>query len=284
MPESASPAAAAEKYGRSLPVPLPLPPPTPPAADAALSAVLDATRALLRIEAPAAVAAIARDLVETLGGRVIPAADTTPEEAIPVDVSFGVGAPVLPAAPPAGVARMLLERHLPAFVRDAQRALELLERPSRLAQDAAIDPLTGLANRRTLGRALGRLRPEDTVIMIDLDHFKAINDSLGHREGDNVLRLFGHTLTATLRATDQVGRYGGEEFVVILPGNGAERFIARLRIEWMRTRPYPVTFSAGVASARPDPGKALHAADCALYRAKQSGRDRWERASEEDYQ
>ena len=140
---------------------------------------------------------------------------------------------------------MLLERHLPAFVRDAQRALELLDRPSRLAQDASIDALTGLANRRTLGRALGRLRSEDTVVMIDLDHFKAINDSHGHREGDKVLRLFGHTLAATVRAAEQVGRYGGEEFVVILPESGAERFLARLRIEWMRARPYPVTFSAG---------------------------------------
>ena len=87
--------------------------------------------------------------------------------------------------------------------------------------------------------------------MIDLDHFKAINDSLGHREGDKVLRLFGHTLAATVRAADQVGRYGGEEFVVILPENGAERFLARLRIEWMRARPYPVTFSAGLACRRP---------------------------------
>ena len=284
VPEPASPgAAAAERYGESLPVPPPRLPPTAPAADVALSALLDATRALLWIEAPTPVAAIARDLVETLGGRVIPATDVTQEDAIPVDVSFGVGGPALPTAPQAGVARMLLERHLPAFVRDAQRALDLLERPSRLDPDAAIDPLTGLANRRTLDRALGRLRPEDTVIMIDLDHFKAINDNLGHREGDNVLRLFGHTLTATLRATDQVGRYSGEEFVVILPENGAERFLARLRIEWMRRRPYPLTFSAGLASARPDPGKALHAADCALHRAKQSGRNRWERAGEQDY-
>ena len=145
-------------------------------------------------------------------------------------MSFGVGEPVVPAAPQAGVARTLLERHLPAFVRDAQRALELLDRPSRLAPDASIDPLTGLANRRALSRALGRLRPEDTVVMIDLDHFKAINDSLGHREGNNVLRLFGHTLAATARAAEQVGRYGGEEFVVILTGNGVERFLARLRI------------------------------------------------------
>jgi diguanylate cyclase (GGDEF)-like protein len=275
-------AAAAEKYGDSIPTSPPAPPPIEPSADAALSAVLDATRALLWIESPTAVAEIARDLIEVLGGRVVPAADAT-EDALPVDVSFSLGQPVLAAAPPAGVARMLLERYLPAFVRDAQRALELLDRPSRLAQDASIDPLTGLANRRTLGRALGRLRPEDTVVMIDLDNFKAINDSLGHREGDNVLRLFGRTLATSSRAADQVGRYGGEEFVVILPAAGAERFLARLRIEWMRTRPYPVTFSAGLAAAAPDPKKALHAADRALHRAKQSGRNRWERSTEEDY-
>jgi diguanylate cyclase (GGDEF)-like protein len=254
-------------------------PPDGPSADAALSAVLDATRALLWIDTPFAAAAVARDLVEALGGRIVPAADLT-EDALPVDVSFGAGEPALPAAPRAGIVRMLLERHVPAFVRDAQRALELLDRPSH---DASIDPLTGLANRRTLGRALGRLRPEDTVVMIDLDHFKAVNDSLGHPEGDNVLRLFGRTLAVTARAADQVGRYRAEEFVGILPGSGAERFLARLRIEWMRRRPYPVTFSAGLASARPDPGKALHAADRALYRAKLSGRNRWVRAIDEDY-
>jgi diguanylate cyclase (GGDEF)-like protein len=271
-------AAAAEKYGGSTPAP----PPAEPAADAALSAVLDATRALLWIESPAAVAVIARNLVRVLGGRVVPAADSA-TDAIPVDLSFGVGEPVLPAAAPTGAARMLLERHLPAFVGDAQRALELLDRPTRLAQDASVDALTGLANRRTLGRALGRLRPQDTVVMIDLDHFKAINDSLGRSAGDKVLRLFGRTLAATVRAAAQVGRYGGEEFVVILPESGAERFLARLRIEWMRARPYPVTFSAGLASADPEPGKALHAADRALHRAKQSGRNRWARATEEDY-
>jgi diguanylate cyclase (GGDEF)-like protein len=119
--------------------------------------------------------------------------------------------------------------------------------------------------------------------MIDLDHFKAINDSFGHREGDNILRLFGRTLTFTLRAADHVGRFGGEEFVVILPEGSAERFLTRLRDEWMKTRPYPITFSAGVASAHLDPRKALDAADRAMYRAKQSGRNRWERAIKEDY-
>ncbi len=274
-------AAAAEKQAGARPGPAPLPSAVP-SADAALGAVLEATRALLWIESPADVVSVARELVETLGGRVIPAAAAA-GDALPVDVSFGVGAPALPAAPPAGVARMLLERHLPAFVRDAQRALELLDRPSRLALDASIDALTGLANRRTLGRVLGRLRPEDTVVMIDLDHFKLVNDSFGHGEGDKVLRVFGRTLTATARSADQVGRYGGEEVVVILRADGAERFLTRLQAEWIKARPYPVTFSTGVASGRPDPRKALYAADCALYRAKQSGRNRCERAIEADY-
>jgi diguanylate cyclase (GGDEF)-like protein len=260
----------------------PAPPPAEPSADAALSAVLDATRALLWIKTPADVAAVARDLVEILGGRVIPALTST-GDVLPVDVSFGVGEPVLPAAPPAGAARMLLERHLPAFARDAHRALELVSYPARLAEDAAVDPLTGLPNRRMLGRALGRLQPEDTVVMIDLDHFKAVNDSLGHHEGDRVLHLLGLTLASTLRATDRAGRYGGEEFVVILSENGAEQFLTRLQSEWVKTRPHPITFSAGVASARPDPRKALNAADRAMYRAKRSGRNRWEWATKEDY-
>jgi diguanylate cyclase (GGDEF)-like protein len=281
MAESAG-ADAAERYGGRIPAPISEPPSAAPSADAAVSAVLDATRALLWIESPAAVAAIACGLVKALGGRIVAAADAA-EDALPVDVSFGVGRPVVPAATPSGVARMLLERHLPAFVRDAQRALELFDRPSRLAQDASVDALTGLANRRTLGRAIGRMRPENTVVMIDLDHFKVINDTLGHREGDQVLRMFGQTLGATVRAGDQVGRYSGEEFVVILPGSGAARFLARLRIEWMRIRPYPVTFSAGVAAADPEPTRALHAADRALYRAKQAGRNRWVTAIDEDY-
>jgi diguanylate cyclase (GGDEF)-like protein len=252
------------------------------ATDAALAAVLDATRALLWIKTSADAAVIAQDLVTVLGGQTVPALSGG-ADALPVDVSFGVGEPVLPTAPRATVARMLLERHLPTFVRDAQRALELVDHPSRLAEDAAIDSLTGLANRRMLGRALGRLQPGDTLIMIDLDHFKALNDILGHRQGDAVLRLLGRALTATLRVTDRAGRYGGEEFVVILSEGGADAFLARFQAEWEKTRPHPVTFSAGVAPARPNPRRALEAADRAMYRAKQLGRNRWERATKEDY-
>ena len=257
-------------------------PPVPVGADVALSVVLDATRALLWIETAADASAVARDLVVDLGGVAVAALAST-GDALPVDVSFGVGEPVLPAAPRSSVARMLLERHLPIFVRDAQRALELADQTSRLTVDASIDSLTGLANRRMLSRALGRLRPADTVIMIDLDHFKAINDTLGHQEGDRVLRILGQTLAAYVRAADRVGRYGGEEFVVIASESQPEPFLIRFRLEWEKARPHPITFSAGIAPARPNPRRALDAADRAMYRAKAAGRDQWQWAIKEDY-
>lgn len=250
--------------------------------DAALTAVLDATRALLWVETGADAAAVALDLVTALGGSTV-AARMSGSDALPVDISFGATEPLLPSAAPASVSRMYLERHLAAFVGDANRALELADRTSRLAEDAAVDSLTGLPNRRMLGRALGRIRPDATVIMIDLDHFKSVNDTLGHQEGDRVLRALGRILASTVRASDRVGRYGGEEFVVILDASDAEAFLTRLRSDWTEHRPHPITFSAGVAPAGPDPRRALQAADRAMYRAKESGRDQWQFATKEDY-
>ena len=111
--------------------------------------------------------------------------------------------------------------------------------------------------------------------MVDLDHFKAVNDKLGHAEGDRVLRAFGQTITATLRAKDHAGRYGGEEFVVILDGNSGcspepGLFLMRLRRRWAAARPHPVTFSAGIAHPQPEPQRTMKAADRALYQAQTS--------------
>ena len=248
-----------------------------------MEGVLHATRRLLWIESPADALSVVSSLIADLGGSTAPARIAR-RDALPVDVSFGEGEPLVPVAAPFSVARMLLERHLPMFMLDAQRALELAGKTARLTEDASIDALTGLANRRMLDRSLCRLGPDDLVVMIDLDHFKAVNDRLGHAEGDRVLHTLGRTLMANLRARDLAGRYGGEEFVVILtdPG-GPEVFLTRLRREWEAVRPHPITFSAGIASARPDPRRALEAADRALYRAKASGRDQWQYATEEDY-
>jgi diguanylate cyclase (GGDEF)-like protein len=153
----------------------------------------------------------------------------------------------------------------------------LSERGRGLAEDASTDVLTGLPNRRMLARALGRLTADDTVILLDLDHFTRVNDELGHAAGDDVLRMFGMVLRATVRGRDLVTRFGGEEFVVILapPTGGADAFLRRLSADWLAHRPQPVTFSAGIARAVGDPNAVLRRADEALYRAKEAGRDRW---------
>lgn len=255
-----------------------------PAGEVVLEAVLDATRQLLWIETPAQAADVAKRLITAFGGEIIPARAST-SDALPVDVSFGSGEPLVPVAPEFSAARLLIERHLPSFMLDAQRTLELAHMTVRLAEDATVDVLTGLANRRMLNRLLRRLTAGDVVIMVDLDHFKKVNDTLGHPEGDRVLKVLGRTIAANIRANDRAGRYGGEEFVIILGESDGDpgSFLVRLRREWELARPQPITFSAGVAPAGPHPGQALQAADRALYRAKTSGRDQWQWATKEDY-
>jgi diguanylate cyclase (GGDEF)-like protein len=204
-------------------------------------------------------------------------------DAITIDVSCGDGEPLLPTAERGSRARVLLERHLPALVLDARRAVEIGSRVERLADEASIDSLTRLPNRRMLGRALGRVRAGDVVIMLDLDHFKKINDIVGHDAGDALLRAAGATLLAAVRERDSVGRYGGDEFVVILRGDSdADAFLTRLRAMWETDRPHPVTLSAGVAVVEHDALVALRAADHAMHRAKEDGGDRVMWADEAD--
>jgi diguanylate cyclase (GGDEF)-like protein len=238
-------------------------------------AVLDATRSLFRMNTNADARRITEELIRGLGGTLVPAgADET--GTLPADVSFGEGLPVLPAAPPGSAARALLDRHLTPFLLDARQALELIGRAERLAETASTDVLTGLPNRRMLERALGRLGDDDTVIMLDLDHFKAINDKYGHAAGDEVLRAVGSVLRDNVRGRDVVGRYGGEEFVVVLgPSADADSFLQRLRTAWLLHRPFVVTFSAGIARSVGAADETMSLADEALYRAKAAGRDQW---------
>jgi two-component system cell cycle response regulator len=160
---------------------------------------------------------------------------------------------------------------------------------------ALTDPLTGFYNRRYLLRHLGGLLASSqanlAVMMIDVDHFKAINDRYGHAVGDAALQAVAETLRRRMRAFDSISRYGGEEFVVVMPGAGAADAMAaaeRLRaaIEAMRFAPVPgaahrLTISVGVALATggaDSPELLLRAADLAMYRAKQAGRNRVEMA------
>lgn len=161
---------------------------------------------------------------------------------------------------------------------------------------AVVDPLTGLRNRRelerVLGSAAGRASEHDpmTLIYVDLDHFKKLNDTLGHPAGDAALKHVARLLEAAVRSRDLVARIGGEEFAVWLPGTGlsaglevAERIrrsIADKPVKWEGVA-YPLTTSCGIASCPELVGDVTNlpaAADAALYRAKELGRNRVEKA------
>jgi diguanylate cyclase (GGDEF)-like protein len=163
------------------------------------------------------------------------------------------------------------------------------------AADQAIrDPLTGLFNRRyleeTLNRELQRAcRQGRTVslLMLDLDHFKRLNDNFGHDAGDLVLRAIGEFLRSRTRTEDIACRCEGEEFVIIMPDAALESAsrrardisdsIKQLKIEHQSRTMDPVTVSVGVACSSPSVASVatlLKAADIALYRAKREGRDR----------
>ena len=149
----------------------------------------------------------------------------------------------------------------------------------RLAELAAHDALTGLRNRRGLEDLLAGAEVGDAVVFIDLDHFKTVNDLLGHEAGDQVIADLGRIVLAVLRPNDVAVRYGGEEVLVLLPSTsvgGAEVLLRRLRRGWSASHP-ELTFSAGIAVVdRAGGAAAAREADDALYLAKQRGRDRSE--------
>jgi diguanylate cyclase (GGDEF)-like protein len=138
------------------------------------------------------------------------------------------------------------------------------------------DPLTGLGNRNGLERRLAALRPGDAALLVDLDHFKLINDHAGHGAGDQVLRDFGALVRTVLRGRDYAIRYGGEEILILLPGSGAagaHRLDNRLREAWARAQP-AVTYSAGIAVVGDGLRPVVARADEAMYTAKARGRNR----------
>jgi diguanylate cyclase len=170
--------------------------------------------------------------------------------------------------------------------------LELKEAYKRIEELAALDELTGSFNRRCIMQMLDdeitraqRTKAPCSIALIDLDWFKRINDTYGHPTGDEVLRTFAITVFANIRTIDRFGRYGGEEFLLVLPdtpGDAAARLLDRLRaiiadLDWSAFSPgMQVTVSAGVTMLRPDEtaDTFLARADGALYTAKARGRNR----------
>jgi len=171
----------------------------------------------------------------------------------------------------------------------AELSYEQLTRDLRAR--ATVDGLTGLLNRAAFIdlaedelRRLRRSRTTATLILADLDHFKAINDEFGHSAGDSALQAFARACAGTVRSTDLVGRYGGEEFIVLLPGVTPERaqeiaadISRRLHQSGPEASPRLPTVSYGIASTDAGPGDlaaVVASADAALYQAKTLGRDR----------
>jgi len=175
-------------------------------------------------------------------------------------------------------------RYIEKLRDDVQKSLEL----------AITDALTGLHNRRYMERHIGGLVEQAcslgkplAVLMLDVDHFKAINDTYGHAAGDEVLREFALRIRRSIRGLDLACRYGGEEFLVVMPETDLSA--AALAAERLRRRiasdPFPiqrgkqameVTISVGIAALAEgeDPASVLKRADEALYRAKRDGRNR----------
>jgi diguanylate cyclase (GGDEF)-like protein len=174
-------------------------------------------------------------------------------------------------------ALVLLAAHSGRSLDNASRFGREQEARKHLAEVSVRDELTGIGNRRHASELLASLEPGDAVVMIDLDHFKSVNDTDGHEGGDRVLQSLAQYLQAGVRDGDTVARYGGEEFVMVLHqiGDGGLPAVQRLCTGWRRSAPR-TTFSAGVAVHRSGETSAdtLARADVALYRAKRTGRDR----------
>ncbi|MEO6143852.1 MAG: GGDEF domain-containing protein, partial [Dermatophilaceae bacterium] len=221
--------------------------------------------------------------------------DFIPQEVQVIPVSYGVvpvGVLVVAfAQPSSNEAGAVLNATMPGLAVALNNALN----HENLQRVAAMDPLTGVYNRRfglqRLAEEYGRsIRSGDPLglLMFDLDHFKAVNDTYGHVVGDRVLQSVVRATRQVLREGDVFMRYGGEEFMIVLPGAGRDdlvqaaervrRSVAEAEISEAGQR-IAVTVSIG-GSGLPDksassPEDLIVVADAALYTSKESGRDRW---------
>jgi len=211
--------------------------------------------------------------------------------------------PITDDATPIGVAAAFFKRErsfsasevevVMSVARQANQVLTRTRAQDELAYAARHDQLTGLANRALirdsiaagLHAAAAHSRPY-SVMFIDLDGFKAVNDHLGHHVGDSILRHVAQRLTSSVRGADIVGRYGGDEFVVICPDTGgdaaaaiSERIHREIRVPFAEAAGFPISASVGIAVCEPAESEIstdhlIGAADAAMYESKRLGRDR----------
>jgi GGDEF domain-containing protein len=246
--------------------------------------VHEATRRLLTATSTAEVTDIARDLVLALGGGIFSSFNAS-GEVLPIDISLG-GEGFFAGAAPGTEARRWLQDYLPGFIADARSVIDAQRTSERLARDAGVDAVTGLADRSAIGRLVTRLEPGDLLVAISLngmDRISALND---RAMAENLLRAFARALRQATRANENCARIGGDQFLVVLyqaDEDCGERFLSRLRARWADGPRIEMAFSAGVASVdeygwRP----AMLAADRALQRSRDGGGE-WEIARPEDY-
>lgn len=183
------------------------------------------------------------------------------------------------------VARLRAAARVRAALRAGTARRNLLARELGLMERAALtDELTGLANRRFLRRALtnaatraARERVPFSLVMLDVDHFKQVNDTAGHDIGDALLQRVGLELARALRGDDVPGRWGGDEFLAVLPATCADAalgVVARIRLGLQAAPlPVPVTTTIGVATGMKSADAVLRGADQALLEAKRAGRN-----------
>ncbi|QNP41480.1 GGDEF domain-containing protein [Lysobacter solisilvae (ex Woo and Kim 2020)] len=190
--------------------------------------------------------------------------------------------------------RLMLEQGQQLSAREAaarhaeQARAELQRRHEELLRSATRDPLTGLLNRAAMEEMLAETLTRDpsertpyTLLLLDIDHFKLVNDVHGHLAGDQALRAVADAVTESIRKSDIAVRFGGEEILVYLPGSaldGAAEVAYRIRERVAHAPlPFAVTVSIGIAAGDPRrdlPEQTFDRADQALYRAKAGGRDR----------
>jgi diguanylate cyclase len=182
--------------------------------------------------------------------------------------------------------------HMRGRIADLERETQELHSKLNLEKHGARhDPTTGVANRKSFDERYAqeitrraRGGAPSVLLLWDIDNFKAINDSYGHRAGDGVLQRVAACFTASLRASDFVARIGGEEFGVLLSGikiaeaeniaNKVRTAVERLRLHFRNT-PVRITVSCGITELQPEdaPESAFERADAALYRAKNGGKN-----------
>ena len=219
----------------------------------------------------------------------------------PIIQSGAVGSVVQLLAPPEKAAELLTSApYINVYLREAAPVLETKRLMENLRDATLRDPMTGLNNRRfleeyveTLVASVQRKRTQAAILMLDLDYFKMVNDTYGHDAGDAVLKALSSLLTQSVRASDLVIRYGGEEFLIILidsegvaANNVAEKI--RLAVENLQVQVAGITLqktiSIGIADFPTDSEtfwQAVKFADVALYQAKERGRNRVIRFSPE---